>query len=98
PGARFTNGPVQILGTATDDVAVARVVYSVDSGPFLGASGSNNWTASFTPHSGFNSVAVQSIDWDGHWSSNAPVVSFFYVSELPLDLRISGRGTVSGAT
>jgi cyclophilin family peptidyl-prolyl cis-trans isomerase len=94
---RFTNGPVLVTGTADDDAEVAQVVFRVQDGPWQIASGTTNWTASFTPNPGFNTVTVQSIDFDGNRSTNSASVTFFYAATVPLQLQVIGKGRVEGA-
>ena len=97
PNSLFTNQTVVISGTAADDVEVARVVYRLGSGPRDGAFGTTNWAATLNPQPGFNTVTVESIDWDGNFSQGVSI-NFFYQRTMALELQITGQGTVSGVT
>jgi cyclophilin family peptidyl-prolyl cis-trans isomerase len=97
PNSAFTNEIVRIKGTASDDVEVARVVYRLGDGPLQGAIGTTNWEVAIDSPLGFQTVNIQSIDWEGNFS--APLsVNYFYRRTIPLDLQIVGRGTVSGVS
>ena len=98
PFSRFTNQLVILRGTASDDVSVARVVYRLQGGPLEIAKGTTNWEVVLSPQLGANSVAVDSIDWDGNRSTSTALATFFYVVEMPLGLQIVGAGSVVGAT
>ena len=98
PNSRFTNQTVRIRGTAGDDTGVARVVYRVQGGAPRVASGTTNWEVNLAPQPGFNTVTAESIDCDGNRSTNSASVTFFYVSQLRLDLHVTGSGRVDGAT
>jgi cyclophilin family peptidyl-prolyl cis-trans isomerase len=95
--ARFTNQTVIVSGTATDDRGVARVLYRHQGGAAEIASGTNDWQIALQPRPGFNTVSVESVDWDGHRSSNA-TVNFFYVAQLALRLQTNGVGKIAGVT
>jgi cyclophilin family peptidyl-prolyl cis-trans isomerase len=92
----FTNqSTITISGTADDDTGVARVVYRFQTNSAQGALGSSNWQFTLTPQLGLNSVAVESIDWEGN-RSPASSVAFLYFTRVPLDLKIQGAGKVLG--
>ncbi len=97
PNARFTNQTVTVTGTASDDRAVARVVYRHQGAAAEIAAGTNSWQFSVQPVPGFNTVAVESIDWDGHRSAGV-TQTFFYAKLLPLGLQVVGPGRVQGVT
>jgi cyclophilin family peptidyl-prolyl cis-trans isomerase len=96
-GDRFTNQTVLVTGTADDDRAVARIIYRHQGGAVEIASGTNEWQFGISPRPGFNTVSVESIDWDGNHSTNVSV-TFFYASQLALDLQATGKGKVEGLT
>lgn len=97
PNSLFTNQAVSIAGTATDDVEVARVVYRLGNAAREAATGTTNWEVTLAPQLGFNTVTVESIDWDGNFSPGGSV-NFFYQRTMPLQLQITGQGTVAGLT
>ena len=92
--SRITNAPVTIQGRASDDVAVAQVVYQVGSGPFQAAEGTDNWSALVQLAPGTNTVRVKSIDTSGNESPQL-TRSFVLVLTSPLSLQINGDGTVT---
>lgn len=96
--ARFTNQVVTISGTASDDTAVARVIYRINGGAEKIASGTTNWTIQLAPNLGLSTVSVESVDFDGQRSTNAASVTFFYAADVPLALQVSGSGKVQGVT
>lgn len=93
-GARLTNPEITLRGSASDNVAVQRVLYSLNDGVFSAVDGIENWEANLTLIPGTNVVQVKSVDTTGNESS---VVSrkFIYVVSRPLSLQINGVGTVS---
>jgi len=97
PNSLFTNQAVRIAGTAADDVEVARVVYRLGNAERAAATGTTNWEVTLLPQLGFNTVTVESIDWDGNYSPGVPV-TFFYQRTMPLELQSTGLGTVAGLT
>ena len=97
-GARYTNGPIALDGTASDDAGIGRIVYRVGNGPLQIAAGTTNWTTSILPPIGFNTVTLQSIDCDGNFSTNSVSSTFLFVANVPLDLEILGSGRVKGLT
>lgn len=66
----FTNANVTLLGTANDNVGVARVEYSLNSKTnYQMASGTTDWSAGITLSTGKNTVQVRSIDLAGNVSA-----------------------------
>jgi cyclophilin family peptidyl-prolyl cis-trans isomerase len=71
PDGIVTNATVTIMGTATDDRGIARVLYFVgesNSTPRV-ATGTTNWSAMLTLNPGTNTVFVQSVDEFGNTSA-----------------------------
>ena len=93
-GARFTNAPVTFAGTASDNVAVSRVEYSLNNGAFSIASGTSNWSASLALVPGTNTIRVKSIDNLGNESALVSR-SVLYAPTAPLTLLIAGSGSVT---
>ena len=98
PDSRFTNQVVTISGTAADDGEIAQVVYRVNGGAPQIASGTTNWSVHLAPNLGLTTVSVESIDFEGRRSTNAPSVSFFYAANVALSLQVNGDGKVTGVT
>ena len=95
--ARVTNGTAQIAGTAEDSFGVSVVECSLNSGPFLTADGTNNWSQSLSFPAGINVLRARSTDLFGNLSLTN-TRSYFQVVASSLSLGISGTGVVSGAT
>ncbi len=93
-GARLTSTPVIISGTASDNVAVAQVLYSLNGSSFQAATGTSAWQATGNPVPGLNTVQVKSVDTAGNESA---VVSrtFSFVVTSTLNLSIAGSGQVA---
>jgi uncharacterized repeat protein (TIGR02543 family) len=92
-GARLlTNNPV-LFGTATDNVAVARVLVSVNSGDFQQADGGSSWQEQLSLAPGLNTIQVKAVDTSGNES---PVVTwkFTYVVSSQLTVTTDGTGVV----
>ncbi|MEO5803088.1 MAG: Ig-like domain-containing protein [Verrucomicrobiota bacterium] len=96
-GARLTSSNITLSGTASDNVGVAQVLYSLNSAGFVAAIGTANWEADLTLIPGSNVVQVISVDASGNESA---VVSrlFTYVVSAPLELSVNGFGTVTPFT
>lgn len=92
--ARISNANVIVQGTASDDRLVTEVLYSLNGGAFTNASGTNLWLAPITLLPGTNTFAVKSVDG----ASNVSAVvtrKFIHVVTSPLDLQITGAGSVT---
>ncbi len=93
-GTRLTNPDVTLVGSASDNVAVARVLYSLNNGIFSAANGTANWETSLTLVPGTNLVQVKSVDTSGN-ESHVASRKFIYVFSSPLSLQINGAGKVT---
>ncbi len=104
-GAVVTNSSVLVTGTASDNVAVAVVEYSLTNaagaGPWLLASTTNqwtNWSATVTNLiPGSNTVLIEAYDTSSNLSK---IESREFNYEVPVRLALStnGRGAIVGAT
>jgi hypothetical protein len=78
PSAGATvNGKITIAGSASDNVAVARVDVSVDGGPYIAAAGTASWSAPLDTTAyanGSHSVTARAVDKSGNSSLSS--VSF----------------------
>ncbi len=92
-GARVNTADVIIKGTASDNLGVAAVLYSVNAGEFLTAAGTESWEASTTLSPGENIVQVKSVDTSGNES---PITTrkFTYVVSSAIVLQVNGIGVV----
>src|SRR5205823_3000127 len=88
-----------VLGTASDDVAVAEVQYRLENASgtndYQTASGTNKWSAVLTDLvPGPNTIRVRALDTTGNISATV-ARTFIYVVTSPLTVTINGNGTVS---
>jgi hypothetical protein len=96
PNSRFTNAALAITGTASDNDQVA-VYASLNSGPWIAATGTTNWEAHVPWVTGKNTVRLMAEDPEGlHSKTNSLAVTF--VPMAALDLTVSGPGRVSALT
>jgi hypothetical protein len=100
-GQRVSNSVFTVTGTATDNVAVASVYYSlsnsVGASPWTLASTANNWTnwnALVTLIPGTNMFAAYALDISGNVSTTSSI-SFQFVVTNQLQIRTIGLGTIS---
>ncbi len=103
PAANVVANPSVIVGgTASDNIGVKTVWYSINGGSFNNATGSANWAVWGTPAPvpltpGTNIVQVYSVDLADNCSlTNSR--SFIYEPSGALSLVIVGAGRVTGAT
>ena len=96
-GQRWSNAVFNVTGTASDNVAVSNVLYSLNGLVWTAATTGNNWTnwttqATLTP--GTNTIAAYAVDTSGN-NSLTNSVSLQFVVTNQLQIRASGLGTVS---
>jgi len=92
-----TNATFRMSGTASDNTEVARVYYVSDIFGRYAADGTTDWSAEVRLYGGVNRFTIYSVDWRGNVST--PVERVIYRDfSLPIDLRVSGRGKVTGLT
>jgi hypothetical protein len=98
---RVTESPITLEGTASDNIGVDHVEFSVVSGPllqnigpFVTAEGTENWIAQIPLQPGKNAVRVRSVDLANNKSA---VVTRFYTffAQAPLTVVINGDGVVN---
>lgn len=85
-------GPAVISGTATDDVAVARVEFRLDNGNWLTAAGTAVWSYSLNTSNflnGAHALFARAVDSSANISSNASVAVRFFNVPGAYDQRIS---------
>ena len=92
--SRLTNSPISISGVAHDDIGVERVEFQVNEGPFLPASGTNDWIAEISLAAGTNVIHFRSMDFAGNFSTNE-TRAFTYVVNSRLSVQVRGLGIVS---
>lgn len=96
-GAKLTNGVVTITGTASDNLGVGMVWYSLNNGSQTNAIGTTNWSATVALDPGTNRFWAQSVDTGGRRS---PFVSrmLFWTVPQPIGVQKNGNGTIAGPT
>ena len=95
-----SNTAFTVSGTATDNVAVSNVFYSLNGSGWTSPATANNWgnwavEISLTP--GTNIFQAYAVDSSGNRSTTNKV-SFIYVVTAPLGIEVVGSGSVAGAT
>jgi hypothetical protein len=111
PTLAITNGPgnfaviraspIELEGTASDNIGLDHVEFQINSGPLLTVVGTNMpaegttaWRAEVPVQPGKNAVRLRSVDLAGNKSPD--VVRFYtYVVHGPLEIVINGHGTVA---
>jgi len=94
-GQTVTNADVVLQGVSSDNVAVAKVAYSLDGNSEVNAAGTTNWTAdlgALTP--GTHNFTVFAQDGSGNKSTNTVTHSFF-VPRFAFEALTNGNGTLS---
>ena len=99
--SRVTAVPVEIGGTANDNIGLDRVEYQIVSGPllqnigpFVPANGTAEWTAAVQLVPGKNAVRLRSIDLAGN-RSRVVTLDYTYVATAPLTIQINGSGAIT---
>ena len=92
-GARLSTPDIFLRGTASDNIGIAEVLYSVNSNPFRTTLGTESWEAGVTLVPGENIVQVKGIDAAGN-ESTIVTRKFIYVVSSPIALQTSGLGTI----
>jgi hypothetical protein len=86
-----------VHGTASDNVAVTNVQYSLNGGTWTNATATgtwSNWTAQVTMVPGTNTVVFQAVDSSGNLSSAATAKSFL-LAYATLTVRTNGVGIIT---
>jgi len=99
--ARVTESPITLSGTASDNIGIDHVEFSVVSGPllqnigpFVPAEGTENWIAQVSLQPGKNAVRVRSVDLANNKSAVATRF-YTYFAQAPLSVIINGDGAVT---
>lgn len=95
-GVRVSNANFTVLGTATDNVAVASVYCQLNGSGWGNASGfaSNHWSDNVRLNPGTNQFQAFAVDTSGNYSLTSNVTLFFAVTNQ-LQIRALGLGTIS---
>lgn len=99
--SRITTSPVQISGTASDNIGVDHIEYTLSYGSFLQSnatpvtvSGTGDWTASVNLIPGKNEISFRSVDVAGNKSRPARLF-YTYAASAPVTIQVNGVGTVT---
>jgi uncharacterized repeat protein (TIGR03803 family) len=96
-GMNVSNASFTVMGTATDNVAVASVYYSLNNSPFASAQTANNWanwSTNLALVAGTNTIAAYAMDNSGNISPTNSV-KLVYVLSATLTVRTNGIGSIS---
>jgi len=74
-GGSLQSTTVTLTGTASDDVAVAKVEVSLDRTMWVVAGGTTSWTATLTLREGPNMITVRATDTSGNVATATVTVS-----------------------
>lgn len=94
PNSRTSNAVTLVEGKATDKARVAQVFYQMNENPWETATGTTNWQASVELIPGTNLFRAYAIDPSRNVSTTN-LVQLIFVVTSPLDLSVSGEGSVS---
>ena len=93
-GQRLSNSVFIVRGTATDNWQVSNVWYQLVGNDWATATGTNNWSALVNLTPGTNILLACAVDNTGN-RSMTNTVSFQYVVSTPLQVQLTGLGTLS---
>jgi hypothetical protein len=96
-GMNVSNADFTVKGKATDNVAVASVLYSFNNALWSDAVTANNWTnwsAAVALLPGTNTIAAYAVDTSGNVSTTN-TLKFVYVPSATLTVLTNGKGTLS---
>ena len=96
-GQRWSNAVFNVTGTASDNVQVSNVWCQINGLGWNSATNFNNWTnwsAGVTLLPGTNVVQAYAVDTSGNLSTTN-TVSFQYVVSAPLQVQMTGLGSLS---
>ena len=96
-GLTVSNANYTIAGKASDNLAVAKVFYSLNAAGWQDAQTVNqwsNWTAAVTLVPGTNTIAAYALDASGN-PSTTNTVKMVYVLSAILTVRTNGLGTLN---
>ena len=92
--SRLTNNSnVTISGTATDDVAIANIIWQINNGAWNTATGTTNWSAIATAINGSNYFRAYAIDTSSNFSTTNTLV-FTNTAVGVVVVKTNGQGTI----
>lgn len=97
PQVRVSSAQFTLTGSAADDVQLGAILIQQESGAFVPADGTENWSRAVNLNPGFNTFRIFARDTFGNVSATNRVVVLFVTNDARLGLRIDGAGSVSGA-
>jgi C1A family cysteine protease len=93
-GQRLSNGVFTVRGRATDNAAVSNVWISLNSDPWIPATGAATWSAPVSWNPGTNLVSACCSDATGNYSPTTSVKVVYVVSGY-VTILTNGTGTLS---
>lgn len=93
-GAKWTNTTFTVTGTASDNIAVSNVLYSLNGATWTNASfssGSGNWSALLNLIAGTNTISVYAIDPGGN-TSPTNIVKLIQIPGAVVTVITNGGG------
>jgi hypothetical protein len=97
PGQLWSNAVFTVTGTASDNVAVSNVLYSLNNAAWTNAATANNWanwTAGVNLIAGTNTIQAYAVDTSGNISATNSV-SFAAVLSAVLTVHTNGLGSLN---
>jgi Bacterial Ig domain/Divergent InlB B-repeat domain len=94
-GQRWKDGTVAVKGTASDDISVQNVFYSLNGAPWINATTTSNWktwTGLLSLKPGTNTLRAYAVDTSGNLSPTN-TVTCEYDQLMPLSVQAFGLGT-----
>ena len=95
PGQRWKDGTIAVKGTASDDISVQNVFYSLNGAPWINATTTSNWknwTGLLSLKTGTNTLRAYAVDTSGNLSPTN-TVTCEYDQLMPLSVQAFGLGT-----
>jgi len=99
--SKITSSPIQIAGTASDNIGIDHIEFTLSYGAFLQSnsapvrvSGTANWTASVALVPGRNEITFRSVDLAGNRSKPARLF-YTYAASSPVSIQANGVGKVT---
>ena len=96
-GQHVSNAVFTVQGTASDNWQVGNVTYQINTTGWSNAISGNswsNWSAAVNLLPGTNTLAAYAVDTTGN-RSGTNTLNFVYIVSAPLQIRITGLGTLS---
>lgn len=96
-GYTVSNSSCTVKGSASDNLALGNVFFSLNKTDWISAPSANawnNWSASLNLNPGTNSISAYALDVSGNFSATN-TVTILYVPVATLTVRTNGSGSIS---